>query len=83
MIIAVIFGYLYEGVGNNATKVLANGVFLYGSNLFLVYTGQMAVVLSCEFQYSISARSKILLAASFHPNIPYSIFLAWFFFQFL
>lgn len=49
MVIAIIFGYLYTGVGNNANRVLANGVFLYGSNLFLVYTGQMGVVLSCEF----------------------------------
>uniref|UniRef100_A0A8D8VLW2 ATP-binding cassette sub-family G member 1 n=2 Tax=Cacopsylla melanoneura TaxID=428564 RepID=A0A8D8VLW2_9HEMI len=44
--IAVIFGYLYHGVGNEANAVLANLVFVYGSNLFLVYTGQMAVLLA-------------------------------------
>ncbi|KAK7590795.1 hypothetical protein V9T40_002408 [Parthenolecanium corni] len=56
MVIAIIFGYLYTGVGNNANRVLANGVFLYGSNLFLVYTGQMGVVLSFPLEFLILKR---------------------------
>lgn len=49
-VISLIFGYLYRGVGNDASKMLANMVFLYGTNLFLVYTGQMAVIVSCKYQ---------------------------------
>jgi len=49
LIIALIFGYLYRGVGNNASEVLSNMVFVYGTNLFLVYTGQMAVIVSCKY----------------------------------
>ncbi|XKL63704.1 hypothetical protein PGB90_006068 [Kerria lacca] len=66
LVIAIIFGYLYEGVGNNAYKVLANGVFLYGSNLFLIYTGQMAVVLSFPLEFQMLKRE--------HFNRWYSLF---------
>jgi len=48
-VIALIFGYLYRGVGNDASVVISNMVFVYGTNLFLVYTGQMAVIVSCEY----------------------------------
>ncbi|EDV94194.1 ATP-binding cassette sub-family G member 1 [Drosophila grimshawi] len=44
--IGIIFGYLYMNVGNSATSVLGNYVYLYGSILLLVYTGKMAVVLT-------------------------------------
>ncbi|XP_065225243.1 ATP-binding cassette sub-family G member 1 [Planococcus citri] len=56
LFIAVIFGYLYEGVGNNASRALANGIFLYGSNLFLIYTGQMAVILSFPLEFEMLKR---------------------------
>jgi len=46
--IGVVFGYLYMNVGNNAQSVLGNYVYLYGSTLLLVYTGKMAVVLTCK-----------------------------------
>lgn len=48
ILIGLVFGYLYRGVGDNGNDVLANVVYLYGSNLFLVYTGQMAVTLACK-----------------------------------
>ncbi|XP_055589004.1 LOW QUALITY PROTEIN: ATP-binding cassette sub-family G member 1-like [Uranotaenia lowii] len=44
--IALIFGYIYTGVGPKANTVLANYVYLYGSMLLVVYAGKMAVVLS-------------------------------------
>lgn len=48
LLIALLFGYLYAGVGVKATTVLANYCYLYGSNLFVVYTGKMSVMLLCE-----------------------------------
>ncbi|XP_016662000.1 ATP-binding cassette sub-family G member 1 isoform X2 [Acyrthosiphon pisum] len=44
--VALIMSYMYLGVGNDAAQVLANMKFVYGSNLFLVYTGLMAVIVS-------------------------------------
>lgn len=54
--IGLVFGYLYRGVGDNANDVLANVVYLYGSNLFLVYTGQMAVTLAFPLEVEILTR---------------------------
>lgn len=44
--IGLVFGFLYRGVGAKADSVFANYVYLYGTILFLVYTGKMAVTLS-------------------------------------
>lgn len=49
--VALLFGYLYKNVGTSASTLLANYVFLYGSMLLLVYTGQMSVTLSCKYNY--------------------------------
>lgn len=49
LFIGVVFGYLYRNVGEKATTVLGNYVYLYGSILLLVYTGKMAVVLTCKY----------------------------------
>lgn len=54
--IALIFGYLYRGVGNDASVVISNMVFIYGTNLFLVYTGQMAVIVSFPLEYKVLKR---------------------------
>jgi len=48
LVIGLIFGFLYRGVGSKADSVFANYVYLYGTTLFLVYTGKMAVTLSCK-----------------------------------
>lgn len=48
ILIGIVFGYLYMNVGNSAHSVLGNYVYLYGSTLLLVYTGKMAVVLTCK-----------------------------------
>jgi len=46
--IAWLFGYLYRGVGSDANSALANWVYIYGTCLFVMYTGKMAVTLQCE-----------------------------------
>ncbi|CAH1738913.1 unnamed protein product [Aphis gossypii] len=56
LVIALIFGYLYRGVGNDASVVISNMVFIYGTNLFLVYTGQMAVIVSFPLEYKVLKR---------------------------
>lgn len=56
LVISLIFGYLYRGVGNEASDVLSNMVFVYGTNLFLVYTGQMAVIVSFPLEYKVLKR---------------------------
>ncbi|XP_050443221.1 ATP-binding cassette sub-family G member 1-like [Adelges cooleyi] len=66
LIIALIFGYLYRNVGNNASETLSNMVFVYGTNLFLVYTGQMAVIVSFPLEYKVLKRE--------HFNGWYSLF---------
>lgn len=48
IVIGLVFGYLYMNVGDKATAVLGNYVYLYGTILLLVYTGKMAVVLTCK-----------------------------------
>jgi hypothetical protein len=48
LVIGLIFGFLYRGVGSKADFVFANYVYLYGTVLFLVYTGTMAVTVSCK-----------------------------------
>ncbi|EDW11673.2 uncharacterized protein Dmoj_GI17271 [Drosophila mojavensis] len=54
--IGVIFGYLYMNVGSNASSVLGNYVYLYGSTLLLVYTGKMAVVLTLPLEINMLTR---------------------------
>lgn len=67
--IGLIFGYLYEGVGDNASRVLANSVFLYGSNLFLIYTGQMAVILAFPLEMEVLKREHFNRWYSLAPYI--------------
>ncbi|CAH2076726.1 unnamed protein product, partial [Iphiclides podalirius] len=53
VVIALIFGYLYSGVGSEASSVLGNYVYLYGSMLLVVYTGKMSVTLSFPLEMDI------------------------------
>ncbi|PSN40868.1 ATP-binding cassette sub-family G member 4, partial [Blattella germanica] len=50
LVIGVIFGYLYQGVGHYADTAFGNYVYLYGTALFLVYTSKMAVTLSIPLE---------------------------------
>ncbi|XP_014247502.1 ATP-binding cassette sub-family G member 1-like [Cimex lectularius] len=56
LFISIVFGYLYQEVGNNAETLLANFIFVYGSILFLHYTGQMTVLLSFPLEYKVLTR---------------------------
>ncbi|XP_046664166.1 ATP-binding cassette sub-family G member 1-like isoform X1 [Homalodisca vitripennis] len=56
ILIALLFGYLYRDVGNNANTLMANYIFVYGSNLFLHYTGQMSVLLAFPLEFKILMR---------------------------
>ncbi|XP_004530368.1 ATP-binding cassette sub-family G member 4 [Ceratitis capitata] len=56
IVIGLIFGYLYMNVGDKATTVLGNYVYLYGSILLLVYTGKMAVVLTFPLEIGMLTR---------------------------
>ncbi|KAJ2950124.1 hypothetical protein O0L34_g11472 [Tuta absoluta] len=51
--IALVFGYLYFGVGSEGSEVLGNYVYLYGSMLLVVYTGKMSVTLSFPLEMDI------------------------------
>ncbi|CAB3223271.1 unnamed protein product [Arctia plantaginis] len=53
VVIALVFGYLYLGVGSEADSVLGNYVYLYGSMLLVVYTGKMSVTLSFPLEMDI------------------------------
>ncbi|CAI6349680.1 unnamed protein product [Macrosiphum euphorbiae] len=54
--VALIMSYMYRGMGNDAARVLTNMKFVYGSNLFLVYTGLMAVIVSFPLEYMVLKR---------------------------
>nr|CAD7434707.1 unnamed protein product [Timema monikensis] len=56
LLIGLLFGYLYKGVGNNGNTVLANYVYIYGSTLFLVYTGKMSVMLMFPLEFQMLTR---------------------------
>ncbi|XP_065356936.1 ATP-binding cassette sub-family G member 1 [Calliphora vicina] len=56
LFIGVVFGYLYKNVGEKATTVLGNYVYLYGTILLLVYTGKMAVVLTFPLEIGMLSR---------------------------
>ncbi|XP_049939492.1 ATP-binding cassette sub-family G member 1-like [Schistocerca serialis cubense] len=51
--IGLVFGYLYYNCGNSADAVFADFVYLYGTVLFLMYTGKMAVTLHFPLELKI------------------------------
>ncbi|KAL4097868.1 hypothetical protein QTP88_022571 [Uroleucon formosanum] len=54
--VALLMSFMYRGVGNDAARVLTNMKFVYGTNLFLVYTGLMAVIVSFPLEYMVLKR---------------------------
>nr|QAV55731.1 ATP-binding cassette sub-family G member 1-like protein [Sogatella furcifera] len=56
IVISVMFGIIYNNVGNNANSVFGNYIYVYGTNLFLHYTGQMAVTLSFPLEFRVLRR---------------------------
>lgn len=69
ILISLVYGCLYRNVGNSASSVFANYVYVYGTCLFLHYTGQMAVTLSFPLEYKILTRE--------HFNNWYSLAPYW------
>ncbi|XP_063701907.1 ATP-binding cassette sub-family G member 1 [Culicoides brevitarsis] len=53
---AILFGYIYAGVGAAANTALGNYIYLYGSVLFVVYTGKMAVMMSFPTELGVLSR---------------------------
>lgn len=56
IIIGLIFGYLYRGVGKGANTALANYAYLYGTLLLIVYTGKMSVTLTFPLEMRVLQR---------------------------
>jgi len=52
----ILFGYIYAGVGSTGNTALGNYIYLYGSVLFVVYTGKMAVMLSFPVEIEVLSR---------------------------
>ncbi|KAL1509090.1 hypothetical protein ABEB36_003884 [Hypothenemus hampei] len=83
--IALIFGYLYRGVGANANQILANYVYLYGTMLLNVYTGKMSVTLSFPLEMRILTREHFNRWYKLSPyllsviliEIPFQVLCTW------
>ena len=48
LIVGILVGLLFYGVGNEATGAGKNMGFIFFNQLFLMYTAMMATVLTCE-----------------------------------
>ncbi|KAI4463698.1 abc transporter g family member 28 [Holotrichia oblita] len=85
VLIGFLFGYLYSSCGHGAQSVLANYVYLYGSLLLVVYTGQMSVTLSFPLEMRILSREHFnrwyrltpYLLAGVLIEIPFQIICTW------
>lgn len=73
--IGLVFGYLYRGVGSKANAVYGNFVYLYGSLLFLVYTGTMAVTAHFPLQMNLLKREYFNRWYSLAPSFLATILL--------
>ncbi|XP_022899881.1 ATP-binding cassette sub-family G member 1 [Onthophagus taurus] len=85
VLIAFLFGYLYLNCGIGANTVLANYVYLYGSLLLVVYTGQMSVTLSFPLEMKVLAREHFnrwykltpYLLSGILIEIPFQLLCTW------
>ncbi|KAK9730383.1 ABC transporter [Popillia japonica] len=85
VLIGFLFGYLYSSCGYGAQTVLANYVYLYGSLLLVVYTGQMSVTLSFPLEMRILSREHFnrwykltpYLLAGVLIEIPFQVICTW------
>lgn len=82
IMISLVFGCIYHDVGDSATSVFANYIYVYGTCLFLHYTGQMAVTLSFPLEYKVLTREHFNRWYSLAPywlsvllvEIPFQVF---------
>ncbi|KAK9869925.1 hypothetical protein WA026_006022 [Henosepilachna vigintioctopunctata] len=85
ILVGLLFGYLYKGVGSKANTVLGNYVYLYGTVLLLVYTGKMSVTLSFPLEMKILTREHFNRWYRLSPyllsliliEIPFQILCCW------
>ncbi|KAG5883528.1 hypothetical protein JTB14_019295 [Gonioctena quinquepunctata] len=85
--IGIIFGYLYKNVGGAAETILANYVYLYGTLLLTVYTGEMPVTLSFPLEMKILTREHFNRWYKLTPyllsviliEIPFQVMCVWFY----
>ncbi|CAG9859721.1 unnamed protein product [Phyllotreta striolata] len=83
--IGFLFGYLYRDVGNGANTILANYVYLYGTLLLTVYTGEMPVTLSFPLEMRILSREHFnrwykltpYLLSVILVEIPFQVICIW------
>lgn len=85
VLIGLLFGYLYKDVGQGANTVLANYVYLYGSLLLIVYTGQMSVTISFPLEMKTLSREYFNRWYKLSPyllsmlliEIPFQVLCTW------
>ncbi|XP_044748388.1 ATP-binding cassette sub-family G member 1 isoform X2 [Coccinella septempunctata] len=83
--IGLIFGYLYRGVGSKANTILGNYVYMYGTLLLVVYTGQMSVMLSFPLEMKVLTREHFNRWYKLSPyilsvvliDIPFQVLCCW------
>ncbi|XP_015369899.1 PREDICTED: ATP-binding cassette sub-family G member 1-like isoform X2 [Diuraphis noxia] len=68
--VALIISYMYRGSGNDAARVFINMKFVYASNLFLVYTGLMSVIVSFPLEFMVVKREHF---NSWYTLFPYIV----------